>query len=55
MIFFNAAAAMSCVRFERKAREMGIEKNFKLCELNTLTYGTRGMGPRRGLWSCICV
>ena len=43
VIFFNAAAAMSCVRFERKAREMGIEKKFKLCELNTLTYGTRGM------------
>lgn len=41
IIFFNGAAAMSCVRFSNKAKEMGIRKNFKLCEVNSLTYGTR--------------
>lgn len=41
VIFFNGAAAMACVRFKNKAEEMGIHKNFKLCEANSLTYGTR--------------
>lgn len=41
MIFFNGAAAMACVRFKNKAEAMGIQKNFKLCEVNSLTYGTR--------------
>lgn len=41
IIFFNGAAAMACVRFKNKADEMGIKKNFKLCEVNSLTYGTR--------------
>ena len=42
VIFFNGAAAMSCVRFKNKANDMGIQKNFKLCEVNSLSYGTRG-------------
>lgn len=41
LIFFNGAAAMSCVRFVNKAEEMGIHKTFKLCEVNSLSYGTR--------------
>jgi len=41
VIFLNGAAAMGCVRFVNKAREMGINKNFKICEANSLTYGTR--------------
>lgn len=41
VIFMNGAAAMGCVRFVNKAREMGIEKKFKICEANSLTYGTR--------------
>lgn len=41
IIFFNGAAAMSCVRFANKAKEMNINKNFKMCEVNSLTYGTR--------------
>ena len=32
---------MGCVRFVNKAKEMGIDKNFKIAELNTLTYGTQ--------------
>lgn len=42
VIFFNGAAAMGCVRFANKAKEMGITKKFKLCEVNSLAYGTRG-------------
>ena len=42
VILFNGAAAMGCVRFANKAKEMGITKNFKLCEVNSLSYGTRG-------------
>ncbi|WP_313524141.1 NAD/NADP octopine/nopaline dehydrogenase family protein [Anaerotignum sp.] len=41
LIFFNGAAAVSCVRFANKAKEMGIKKNFKMSEVNSLTYGTR--------------
>lgn len=41
IIFMNGAAAMGCVRFANKAKEMGIDKQFKLCEDNSLTYGTR--------------
>ena len=41
IILLNGAAAMGCVRFVNKAKEMGIYKNFKIAELNTLTYGTR--------------
>jgi opine dehydrogenase len=41
VIFMNGAAAMGCVRFVNKANEMGINKNFKICEANSLTYGTR--------------
>ena len=42
VIFFNGAAAMGCVRFANKAKDMGINKRFKLCEVNSLSYGTRG-------------
>ena len=42
VIFFNGAAAMGCVRFANKAKELGIDKKFKLCEVNSLSYGTRG-------------
>lgn len=41
IIFLNGAAAMGCVRFVRKAKELGIQKNFKLAETNSLSYGTR--------------
>jgi opine dehydrogenase len=41
IIFFNGASCMACVRFLNKAKEMGINKKFKLCEVNSLTYGTR--------------
>lgn len=41
IIFLNGAAAMGCVRFVNKAQEMGIKKDFKICEVNSLTYGTR--------------
>ncbi len=41
VIFLNGAAAMGSVRFVNKANEMGINKNFKICEANSLTYGTR--------------
>ncbi|PAB58787.1 NAD/NADP octopine/nopaline dehydrogenase family protein [Anaeromicrobium sediminis] len=41
IIFFNGAAAMACVRFVNKAKEMGITKKFKIAEANSLTYGTR--------------
>lgn len=42
IILLNGAASMGCVRFVNKAKELGINKNFKIAELNTLTYGTRG-------------
>ncbi len=42
IILLNGAASMGCVRFVNKAKEMGINKNFKIAELNSLTYGTRG-------------
>ena len=41
IIYINSAAAMGCIRFVNKAKEMGIEKKFKMCESNSLTYGTR--------------
>lgn len=41
IILFNGAAAMSSIRFLKKAREMGITKEFKLAELASLTYATR--------------
>lgn len=41
VIFLNGAAAMGSVRFVNKAKEMGIDKSFKICEANSLTYGTR--------------
>jgi len=41
IIFLNGASAMGCIRFVNKAKEMGIDKKFKICEANSLTYGTR--------------
>lgn len=41
IIYINSAAAMGCIRFINKAREMGIDKQFKICESNSLTYGCR--------------
>ncbi|MVP00118.1 NAD/NADP octopine/nopaline dehydrogenase family protein [Paenibacillus lutrae] len=41
VILLNGAAAMGCVRFVNKARELGIQKEFKIAETNSLTYGTR--------------
>lgn len=41
IIFINGAGTMGSVRFVNKAKEMGIHKRFKICETNSLTYGTR--------------
>lgn len=41
IIFLNGAASMGCVRFINKARDMGIDTEFMICESNSLTYGTR--------------
>lgn len=41
IILLNGAAAMGCVRFINKAKELGIHKPFKIAETNSLTYGTR--------------
>ena len=41
IIYINSAAAMGCIRFVNKAKEMGINKRFKICESNSLTYGCR--------------
>ncbi len=41
IILINSAPAMASVRFVKKAREMGIKKNFKIGETNSLTYATR--------------
>lgn len=41
VILINSAPAMASVRFVKKAKEMGIEKDFKIGETNSLTYATR--------------
>lgn len=41
LIFFNGAASMGCVRFAKKAKELGYTKDFMLAETNSLTYGAR--------------
>ncbi len=41
IILINGAASMGAIRFINKAKEMGIEKKFKIAETNSLTYGTR--------------
>ncbi len=41
IILINSAPAMASVRFVKKAKEMGIEKDFKIGETNSLTYATR--------------
>ncbi|MEG0050744.1 MAG: NAD/NADP octopine/nopaline dehydrogenase family protein [Terrisporobacter sp.] len=43
IILINGAPAMSAVRFINKAKEMGIDKNFKVGETNSLTYATRAL------------
>jgi len=48
LIIFHCAASMCSYRFLQVAREMGIEKKFKIGELNTLAYGTRAF-PEKGL------
>lgn len=41
VIFLSGAGAMGALRFVNKARSLGIEKNFKIGETNSLAYGTR--------------
>ena len=41
VIFLNGAGSLSAIRFVNKARAMGIDKTFRICESNSLTYGTR--------------
>lgn len=41
IILLNGAASMGCVRFINTAKKMGIDKEFKIAETNSLTYGTR--------------
>ena len=53
IIFFNGAAAMGCVRFTRKARAMGIDTRFKVCEANCCLTGRVCSRTRRG-WSFRC-
>lgn len=40
-ILINGAGAMSCIRFVKHARKLGIDTTFKIAETNSLTYGTR--------------
>src|SRR5699024_1685486 len=40
-ILLNGASAMGCIRFIKRAKELGINKQFNICETNSLTYGTR--------------
>lgn len=47
LIIFHCAASMCCCRFLMIAKELGIQKNFKIGELNTLAYGTRAF-PEEG-------
>lgn len=41
IIIIHCAACMGAIRFLRIAREMGIDKRFRIGEFNTLAYGTR--------------
>lgn len=41
IIFLNGAGAMGALRFVNEARSLGIDKQFKIAETNSLTYGTR--------------
>lgn len=40
-ILINGASAMGCIRFVNRAKELGFNKKFNICETNSLTYGTR--------------
>jgi len=48
LIIFHCAASMCACRFLIVANDMGIEKKFKVGDLNTLAYGTRAF-PEKGL------
>jgi len=48
LIIFHCAASMCACRFLKVAKEMGIERKFKIGDLNTLAYGTRAF-PEKGL------
>lgn len=48
LIIFHCAASMCSWRFLQVAREMQVDKRFKVGELNTLAYGTRAF-PEKGL------
>lgn len=48
LIIFHCAASMGAFRFLQTAKEMGIQKKFRVGELNTLAYGTRAF-PATGL------
>lgn len=41
VIFFNGAAALSCLRFSNELKREGNSKKLYLCESNSLSYGTR--------------
>ncbi|TVT28922.1 hypothetical protein FO441_01190 [Salinicoccus cyprini] len=41
VIFINGAGTMGSLRFLNKAEQMGIHKTYRICETNSLTYGTR--------------
>src|SRR5699024_9143611 len=41
VILLNGVGAMGALRFVNTAKSLGIEKNFKIGETNSLTYGTR--------------
>ncbi len=48
IIIIHCAASMGAFRFLQTAKAMGINKRFKIGELNTLAYGTRAF-PEKGL------
>lgn len=41
IILINGAASMGALRFVQAAKKIGVNKKFKIGELNSLTYGTR--------------
>lgn len=41
LLFFNAAASLSGIRFINKAKDLGLDKKFFIAESNSLTYATR--------------
>lgn len=47
IVLINGAPAMSAVRFMNRAKEIGINKNIKVGETNSLTYATRAFPEER--------